>query len=96
MFCVFSEGKDVIPRRDGVWSTESVAIRILECLRKAECEVPFYLENAVAELADNNHRLAAFSMPCYWEGEAHLGIIDGVMSSRSGWLEGEEVIYSGR
>ena len=33
-----------------------------------------------------------FSMACYWEGEARLGAIDGVLSTEAGWLEGREVV----
>ncbi len=35
---------------------------------------------------------AEFAMHCYWEGEAKLGSVAGVYSTRSGWRDGLEVV----
>lgn len=31
-------------------------------------------------------------MHCYWDGEAKLGSIEGVLSTRAGWYAGKEVV----
>ena len=31
-------------------------------------------------------------MHCYWEGEARLGSLNGVVQTRAGWLKGNEVV----
>ena len=45
-----ADGKDVIPRKDRVWTTSGVASRMIEALMAANRPVPEYLE----DLAKNN------------------------------------------
>lgn len=87
-----ASGKDIIPRADGIWSTPGTAVRMVAALRAAGREVPKYLQ-AVAESQKNNVvQSATFAMHCYWEGEAKLGTVPGVHSTRSGWMGNLEVV----
>ncbi len=84
-------GADLIPRKDGVWSTESTARRMVESLKKAGQTVPNYL-NYVAQIPSKSLSRATFAMHCYWEGEAQLGSLNGVHSTRSAWVGDKEVV----
>lgn len=83
-------GSDVIDRKDGVWTTSGTAERMVAALKAAGRQVPFYLESMVAP--SKKTKSATFAMHCYWEGEAKIGSIDGVIATRSGWLSGLEVV----
>jgi len=48
-------------------------------------------EDAGAE-TDRKVESATFSMYCYWTGEATLGRVDGVLSSRIGHWGGKEIV----
>lgn len=37
-------------------------------------------------------KTAAFAMFCFWDGEAKLGRLDGVLTTEAGWLDGREVV----
>ncbi len=87
-----SEGKDVLPRRDGVWSPFLVARRTILALERSGRPVPDYLRTAADELTPRHTERATFAMDCYWSGEACLGGIDGIQASRTGSLAGHEVV----
>jgi len=86
-----ASGKDLIPRKDGVWSTQGIAGRMVEALKKAGRPVPGYLKLAIDEQATRKEK-AVFQMACYYTGEKGLGSIDGVLSTRAGWVGGHEVV----
>ena len=88
---VNGQGQDVIPRRDGVWSTQGIVARMIEALEELERPVPAYLRLAADGLS-TSRAVATFAMHCYWEGEAKLGACDGVLDTRAAWLEGKEVV----
>lgn len=87
-----ASGTDVIPRRDGIWTVESVAARLALALEAVNRPVPEYLralggrESAAAGLSS-----AVFAMSCFWTGERVLGGVDGVLETEAGFLEGREV-----
>ncbi|MGI9241785.1 MAG: VPGUxxT family thioredoxin-like (seleno)protein, type 2 [Verrucomicrobiales bacterium] len=81
-------GRDLIPRRDRVWTMEGVAARMIAALDAAGREVPAYLQGLAPE--DDSADIA-FAMSCFWTGECELGKIDGVISTEAGWLDGREV-----
>ena len=85
-----SEARDLIPRKDKVWSKGPLAQRMVGALEKAQRPVPAYLSLVAAE-ASPNLRTAAFSMFCFWTGESKLGAIDGVVTTEAGWIGGKEV-----
>lgn len=86
---VDAKGSDLIPRKDRVWTTTGVAEQMIKTLEAADREIPLYLKSLVA---GQETKTATFAMHCYWEGESRIGSIDGVVGTRSGWLEGLEVV----
>jgi hypothetical protein len=86
------QGKDVLPRRDRVWSTGGVATRTADALRAADRELPRWLALVVTETNASRLETATFSMACFWQGEARLGRLDGVVGTRAGWQGGREVV----
>lgn len=86
-----AKGGDVIPRKDGVWGSRGTALRMIAALEKSGATAPEYLRLAAAELAPETRRLS-FAMHCFWEGEARLGALDGVLKTRAAWRDGLEVV----
>ncbi|MEM7248428.1 MAG: VPGUxxT family thioredoxin-like (seleno)protein, type 2 [Acidobacteriota bacterium] len=86
-----ASGKDLIPRKDRVWTLDALAPRMAEALRVAKRSVPGYLQALIHEGGRARHAKAAFAQHCYWTGEAQLGRLDGVITTEAGWLEGREV-----
>lgn len=87
-----AEGADVLPRADGVWKLGPLVARTVASLRAAKRDVPAWLEVFAAEQAGVASGLATFAMHCFWEGEAHLGGLAGVLGTRAAWLQGKEVV----
>jgi len=54
-------GKDVIPRKVGVWNTGPLAVRMIASLESADREVPDFL-NYVADGWQDKFRRASFAM----------------------------------
>lgn len=88
---VDADGKDLLPRADGVWSTGAVAARMADALERAgrarEWVALVARENATGAVSR-----AAFAMPCFWTGQAQLGALDDVLSVRAGFVDGGEVV----
>ncbi|HAV12801.1 MAG TPA: hypothetical protein DCX06_04800 [Opitutae bacterium] len=87
-----AEGDDLIPRKDQVWTPAATAIRMAEALRAAGKAVPDYLNALAWSDRMSETRTAVFSMSCFWDGEAKLGAIEGVVETEAGWLDGHEVV----
>lgn len=85
------DGKDVLPRADGVWDAHTIAARMIQTLERLHRPVPGYLRIAHAE-GDPKTEQAVFAMHCFWEGEAVLGNLDGVVRTRSAFVDGAEVV----
>jgi len=85
-------GQDLLPRRGRIWSTGDVAPRLVAALRAAGRDVPGYLRLAAAETGTKETESAHFAMHCFWVGEARLGAIDGVLTTRAAWMEGHEIV----
>ena len=88
---VDSDGKDLIPRRDKIWTVGAVAARMIEALKAAGRSVPLYL-GAIA-LENNTEALGvtAFSMACFWTGEYKLGKLNHLVTTEAGWYDHREV-----
>ncbi len=86
-----AQGRDVVPRRDGLYGTHEIAARLLAVLVAAKRPVPQYLRLVSDEL---NHGVATVTLGthCFWEGEASLGGIDGVTRTRAVLAEGGEAV----
>lgn len=87
-----ADGQDLIPRRDGVWRAGEIADRMIRSLQTASRPVPTYLAELRDELTPRKIERATLSMGCYWAGEACLGELPGLLSSRTGDLGGREVV----
>ncbi|MBX2800776.1 MAG: hypothetical protein KTR31_24050 [Myxococcales bacterium] len=88
-----ADGADLVPRLTGDWSRGALLSRMESALRKAKQPVPDWLslvawEDRTAASAST----ATYSMGCFWSGEAHLGAHDAVLSTRTGWAGGREVV----
>ncbi|NOX99015.1 MAG: hypothetical protein GXP30_04655, partial [Verrucomicrobia bacterium] len=86
-----AEGKDVILRKDRIWTLDGIAARMIEALKTAKQAVPKYLKILAIESNVKNHAVSAFAMHCFWTGEMEIGKIEGVVSTEAGWMEGREV-----
>jgi hypothetical protein len=89
---VDGDGRDIVTRQDRIWTTGAVAKRLLYALHVAGRTAPAYLELAAAETTPDKTEKATFAMHCYWEGEGALGALPGVLSTRAGWVAGDEVV----
>jgi hypothetical protein len=89
---VDGDGRDLIPRRDGVWSSAGLVERMTLALVAAEREVPTWLDLVQLELHPRQAQRAVFAMHCFWEGQERLGGIEGVIDARPGFLGEAEVI----
>jgi len=85
------EGKDILPRKDRVWTLPGTVLRTEEALQKVKQKTPRSLELLKMEIDTGNHRQIALAMYCFWTGEMRLGAIDGVVKTEAGWLDGREV-----
>ena len=86
------DGRELLPRADGVYAADAVAERLSATLTAAKRPVPGYLVLAHEELGREPLERAVFAMSCFWRGEGVLGSIAGVRSTRAGHLEGHEVV----
>jgi hypothetical protein len=82
-----AEGKDLLPRKDGIYTLQSLFPRMKAALEAAGKTVPPYLGLAAFEHAPSSRETAVFAMYCYWEGEKTLGRIEGVLATRIGTIE---------
>lgn len=87
-----ARGRDLIPRQKNVYSAHAIASRMVASLEAAGRPVPRYLRVARAEARARAGRRATFATHCYWEGEACLGDLEGVIASRAAWMGGREVV----
>jgi len=87
-----TEGNDLIPRKDRVWTPAETAERMIQALEAAKRPVPDYLRTVALSAKQSNLKTGVFSMFCFWDGEAKLGGIPGVVETEAGWLEGREVV----
>jgi hypothetical protein len=85
------DGKDLLPRKDGVYDAHGTALRMVAALERAVRPVPGCLRVALHESAPKT-ATATFQMHCFWEGEAVLGAVDGVVRTSSAWRDGAEVV----
>lgn len=83
--------KDLAPRLDGDYTPEGLAATMVVALERAGRETPLYLRLVAADGAPTRET-AVFAMHCFWEGEAKLGAQPGVLSTRTGMLDGREVV----
>lgn len=85
------QGKDIIPRRDGINTQQALSSRMVAALEKSKQHVPENLKLLAQATDTTNLEKVAFSCHCFWTGEYKLGAMNGVVSTEAGWLNGREV-----
>lgn len=83
-------GKDLIARREGVWSDGELAARMVSALTVAKSVVPAWLSRAKDELSTGAPARAVFGMHCFWDGQGKLGALEGVVDVRPVFVDGAE------
>jgi len=88
------EGKSLSPRLNGDYTRLGLVNSMVTALKNNKTPVPQYLEILQKELSAKNNQKdnAVFSMYCFWTGEGGLGNIDGVVSTKPGFMGGREVV----
>ena len=91
---VNAQRKDIVPRVNGEYSTRGITDAMIDALERTGRDVPGYLrvlnEEANSRVMHTHH--ATFAMHCFWEGQAQLASLDGVIATEVGWLDGKEVV----
>lgn len=85
-------GAELLPGADRVRSAEGLVSLAVAALRAGDREVPLWLGLLDHELQERSLESATFAMACFWQGEALLGSLDGVLATEAGWLDGREVV----
>ena len=89
---VAANERPLAPRLAGRYDQVSLVRSMVAALEKSGRPVPGYLRLLQTELKAGLTETALFAMHCFWTGEACLGSIDGVVSTRTGWRSGREVV----
>lgn len=88
------ERKELTQRLSGNYTKAGLVNSMVSALKNSNLDVPQYLNLLNAELnakAGKKER-AVFAMHCFWTGEAKLGNIKGVTSTKPGFMGGYEVV----
>lgn len=90
---VDSSNRELTRRLAGDYSPGGFSGAMIQALRYVGKPVPDFL-NLVHEELSSIARLekALFAMYCFWQGEIELGGIKGVVATRSGFMDGREVV----
>lgn len=81
---------ELAPRLHDTYAKEAVARQMVTALRTGKREVPGYLDALASRGASFTQ--AYLVMGCFWAGEACIGALDGVASTRVGYLQHNEVV----
>ncbi len=84
--------KDIIPRKDKIWTLGKLIPRIEKVLTKQKIALPRSMQLLKLETEVSKHKSAVFAMHCFWTGEMKLGSIDGVIRTEAGWFDNREVV----
>ncbi len=85
------DGRDVVPRRDRVYTERALAQRMRAALSAADRTPPTYLDWIDANARTPRDRVT-LETHCFWEGEACIGGHPAVRSTRASWDGGAEVV----
>lgn len=91
---VGADERPLAPRLAGDYSRAGLVNAMITSLGAAGRPVPEYLALLGRELRAESKatKTAVFSMYCFWSGEACLGDVEGIVASRTGFLNGAEVV----
>ncbi|NIS08168.1 MAG: peptide-methionine (S)-S-oxide reductase [Candidatus Dadabacteria bacterium] len=89
-----SDRKQLTPRLAGDYTKLGLVRSMIKALKSDSKPVPDYLNLLEKELSAERagKEKAIFSMYCFWSGEGSLGNIDGVVSTKAGFMGGKEVV----
>jgi len=87
-----ADRRELLARKDGVWSLPGITTRTQDALEAGKVEVPAWFGHFERELDARGVEKAVFAMHCFWEGERRLGALPGVLTTHAGWLDGAEVV----
>lgn len=90
---VDANGKNLVPRVAGNYSAKGLYDAIIKTLNQTSKKIPEYVEILGKEIGATNTSLQEdyYKMYCFWSGEGFLGNIDGVLSTKAGFMNGEVV-----
>ena len=86
--------KPLAERFAGPYNRASLLANMTAAMKTAKITVPSWLGllEDEASAAQGSTSQATFHMYCFWSGESKLGDIDGVVSSKTGFKDGREVV----
>ncbi|TFG75326.1 MAG: hypothetical protein E4H21_09020, partial [Thermodesulfobacteriales bacterium] len=86
--------KELVPRLNGDYTKAGLVRAMITALENDNKGVPPYLSLLAQELNVNNGRSerAVFAMHCFWVGEGKLANVNGVISTKPGFMGGHEVV----
>ena len=87
-----AEGRDLVPPAAVVETPGELALMMVGALEAGEGQAPEWLRLVAAENGAGERRMLSLAMFCYWEGEAKLGDLMGVLATRSGMMGDDEVV----
>lgn len=90
---VNKNGNNLTERIAGNYSVKGLYSAMIKALKKSEKPIPTYVEVLGKEITASSPQLneAYYKMYCFWSGEGYLGNIDGVLSTKAGFMNGEVV-----
>jgi len=86
--------KELVPRLSGDYSKVGLVTSMITALENNNQTVPNYLRLLKEELQAGvtGTDKVVLAMSCFWSGEEALGRIDGVISTKPGFMKGHEVV----
>lgn len=91
---IVNDSGSSISRLAGGYTRSKVLRFIIDGLVEMGQEVPPYVDLYYEYIGalETGVKVAVFSTPCFWSGEAAVGHIKGIIASESGWMNGREVV----
>jgi len=85
-------GRDLVAPATVMEAPGELVRMMIGALEDGDGEAPQWLRLVMAETGAGERRMLSLAMFCYWEGEAKLGDLDGVLATRSGMMGEDEVV----
>ena len=92
---VDSKGVDIVSRVSGNYSSKGLFTAMQRALIQSNLPIPEYMQILKQELGavrNQNVQEKYYKMFCFWSGEGHLGLADGVLATEPGFMNGYEVV----
>ncbi len=83
---------DIVKRLNGRYDMESLVSFVSNGIIESGSLIPEYFNLLHQEVAARDIRETHLSMYCFWSGEKALGTLDGVLSTKAGFMNGTEVV----